>query len=145
MQISARSDYALRAMLVLADRVPEWVSVTDLAQNQQLPRPFLEQILGELRRARLVRSQRGARGGYTIEGTADSISLGSIIRVVEGTLTEVRGRLPGDLAYTGPAALLPQIMLAVDASVRSVLDDTTLADVINGTLPAHVQSLLAAG
>src|SRR6187431_148419 len=99
MQISARSDYALRAMLVLADRAPEWVSVTDLAHDQQLPRPFLEQILGELRRARLVRSQRGARGGYTLEAPAAAISLGVIIRVVEGTLTEVRGRLPGDLTY----------------------------------------------
>ena len=145
MQISARSDYALRAMLVLADRAPDWVSVSDLARDQQLPRPFLEQILGELRRARLVRSQRGAHGGYTLEGSADAISLGAIVRVVEGTLTEVRGRLPGDLAYTGPAALLPQILQAVDASVRSVLDDTTLADVVSGTLPAHVQSLLAAG
>lgn len=145
MQLSARSDYALRAMLVLAARAPDWVSVTDLAEDQQLPRPFLEQILGELRRARLVRSQRGARGGYTLEVPAAQVSLGAIIRVVEGTLTEVRGRLPGDLAYTGPAALLPQILQAVDASVRSVLDDTTLADLVSGTLPEHVRSLLAAG
>lgn len=145
MQISARSDYALRAMLVLADRAPDWVSVSELARDQQLPRPFLEQILGELRRARLVRSQRGARGGYALEGTAAAISLGAVIQVVEGSLTEVRGRLPGDLAYTGPAALLPSILQAVDASVRSVLDDTTLQDVVRGTLPDHVRALLSAG
>jgi Rrf2 family protein len=98
MQLSARSDYGLRAMLVLAERAPDWVSVTELAQAQQLPKPFLEQILGELRRARLVRSQRGSRGGYALEGAASQISLGAVVRAIEGTLTEVRGRLPEDLA-----------------------------------------------
>jgi Rrf2 family protein len=145
MQISARADYALRAMLVLADRSPKWVSVTDLATEQTLPRPFLEQILGDLRRARLVRSLRGSHGGYALESPAEQISLGSVIRVVDGTLTEVRGRLPKDLDYVGPAALLPDILRAVDVSVSSVLDDTSLADVVNGTLPEHVRLLLSAG
>jgi Rrf2 family protein len=145
MQITARSEYALRAMSVIADRSPDRVSVAELALGQSMPRPFLEQILADLRRSRLVISQRGAHGGYVLGRPAQEITLGAIIRVVEGELTEVRGQLPADLAYPGAAAMLPQILRAVDASVRSVLDTTTLADVVSGTLPEHIRALLAAG
>jgi Rrf2 family protein len=144
MQITARSEYALRATAVLAARTPDRVSLGELSDDQHLPRPFLEQIFAELRRARLVQSWRGPHGGYALGRPAAQISLGDVIRAVDGELTEVRGQLPADLAYSGSAAALSQVLQAVDISVRRVLDATTLENLAAGRLPSHVQRLLSA-
>jgi Rrf2 family protein len=142
-EISAKAEYALRAMLCLAAHDPEMLKITQLIEEQRLPKPFLEGILGELRRARLVRSQRGATGGYGLGRSADSISIGDVVRAVDGSLTEVRGQLPQDLHYDGHAQWLAEVLVAVQASVEAVLDHTTLADVETGLLPQHVRELAA--
>lgn len=141
MQISAKTDYAVRALLLLASRSPNLVKVDVLTEQQGLPRKFVEAILSELRRAGLVRSQRGADGGYALALPANEITIGAVIRVVDGPLAEVRGLRPHETTYTGVAQHLPDVWVAMRASLRTVLDETTLQAVLTGDLPAHVQKM----
>lgn len=141
MQISAKTDYAVRALLSLAAREPELVKIDTVIREQGLPRKFVEAILGELRRAGLVRSQRGAEGGYALARPAGEITLGAVIRAVDGPLAEVRGLRPNETTYAGVAEHLPAVWVAVRASLRQVLDETTIADVLSGELPEHVRQL----
>lgn len=141
MQISAKTDYAVRALLSLAAAAPALVKVDAIITEQDLPRKFVEAILGELRRAGLVRSQRGAEGGYALAKPAEQISMGAVLRAVDGPLAEVRGLRPHETEYTGVAAHLPEVWVAVRASLRRVLDETSLAQVLSGELPAHVRHL----
>jgi Rrf2 family protein len=141
-QISAKSDYAIRALLSLAAHEPDLVKADVIVAEQGLPRKFVEAILGDLRRAGLVRSQRGAVGGYALARPAKQIALAAVIRAVDGPLAEVRGLRPHETTYSGVAAHLPDVWVAVRASLRRVLDETTLADVLQGKLPAHVRALV---
>lgn len=141
MHVTAKSDYAIRALLVLAAAEPELVKIDVVVKEGDLPRKFVEAILSDLRRASLVRSQRGADGGYALARPATEISLGSIIRAVDGPLAEVRGSRPDQGMYDGAAEPLAQVWIAVRSSLRSVLDETTLAHVLSGRLPRHVQKL----
>jgi Rrf2 family protein len=143
-QISAKSDYAVRALLSLASHEPELVKVDVVVAEQGLPRKFVEAILGELRRGGLVRSQRGAEGGYALAKPAAEITIASVIREVDGPLAEVRGLRPHETTYSGVAEHLPQVWVAVRAAIRGVLDETTLAHVLSGELPPHVVQLLDA-
>jgi Rrf2 family protein len=143
-EISAKTDYAVRALLSLAARAPELVKVDAVVGEQQLPRKFVEAILGELRRAGIVRSQRGAEGGYALARPASEITMGAIIRAVDGPLAEVRGLRPNETSYEGVAQHLPEVWVAVRASLRRVLDETTLAQVLSGKLPAHVRRMVEA-
>ncbi len=154
--ISARTDYAVRALLTLAaaernrgpaagdDTHTAAVSVDVLVREQGLPRKFLEAIVADLRRGGLVTSRRGPTGGYTLARPADQIFLGDVFRTVDGPLAEVRGLRPHETAYIGAAEHLPVVWVAVRASLRRVLDETSLADVLDGTLPKHVEELAAA-
>ena len=141
MQISAKTDYAVRALLSLAVREPELVKIDTVIGEQRLPRKFVEAILGDLRRAGIVRSQRGAEGGYALTRPAGEITLGQVIRAVDGPLAEVRGLRPHETNYAGVAEHLPDVWVAVRASLRQVLDETTLAQVLSGKLPDHVRRL----
>jgi Rrf2 family protein len=144
MHISARADYAVRAMLELAMHGPGLVKAELLISHQSLPRKFIESILAELRRADLVRSHRGADGGYTLARPPSSITLWSIIRAVDGPLPEIRGLRPNETAYQGAAQHLPDVWVAARASLRKVLDETTLAHALTGDLPAHVRRMVDA-
>jgi Rrf2 family protein len=141
-QISAKTDYAIRALLNLAAREPELVKVDTIVREQGLPRKFVEAILGELRRAQIVRSQRGADGGYALARPAGEITLGAVIRAVDGPLAEVRGLRPHETTYAGVAQHLPEVWVAVRSSLRRVLDEITLAQLLSGKLPAHVRRLI---
>lgn len=144
MHISARGDYAVRASLGLAAVYPATVSSATLASEQDLPRKFLEAILADLRRAGLVRGQRGVEGGYVLTRSPGDIAIGDVLRAVDGPLAEVRGHRPEETTYEGNAAHLQELWVAVRAAVRSVLDEVTLDDVVRGRLPAHVRRLTAA-
>jgi Rrf2 family protein len=144
--ISARTEYAVRAMLILAEASTAGtgpVSVETLAQRQVLPRKFLENIVADLKNAGLVRSTRGARGGYALAREPHEVSLGDVFRAVDGPLAEVRGLRPHETRYEGVAEHLPMVWVAVRAALRSVLDDTSLADVLSGRLPRQVAELAA--
>jgi Rrf2 family protein len=143
-QISARADYAVRALLVLAGHEPETTKSDVLAESQHLPKKFLEAILADCRRGGLLVSQRGAEGGYRLARPAAEIALGDVIRAVDGPLAGVRGARPETAGYEGEAANLQTVWVALRASVRSVLDEVSLADVVRGELPDHVRMLAGA-
>jgi Rrf2 family protein len=144
MHISARGDYAVRAALGLAALFPATVSTAELAREQAMPRKFLEAILGDLRRAGLVRGQRGVDGGYVLTRPPNEIMVGDVLRAVDGPLAEVRGLRPEETSYAGTAVHLQQLWVATRAAVRRVLDEVTLADLVRGRLPAHVRKLTTA-
>lgn len=141
MQISARADYALRALLTLAASDGHLVKGEALATAQDLPLRFLENILTDLRRAGLVASRRGAEGGYQLQRPAAEITLGQVIRATDGPLASVRGRRPEEAAYEGAAKHLQDVWIAVRVNLRRVLDEVTLADVATGQLPDVVSDL----
>jgi Rrf2 family protein len=116
--------------------------VDAVVSEQGLPRKFIEAILGDLRRAGLVRSQRGAEGGYALNRPASNITLGAVIRAVDGPLAEVRGMRAHETTYANVAEHLPEVWVAVRAALRGVLDETSIADVLTGRLPAHVRTLI---
>ncbi|MDO5617487.1 RrF2 family transcriptional regulator [Kocuria sp.] len=141
MEISARSEYAIRALLMLAEAHAggvEALPVATLAQRQELPAKFLEVVMGQLRRGGLVVSKRGAAGGYRLAAPADEMTIGAVIRTVDGPLTGVRGMRPSDTEYAGAATHLPVVWVAVRAALRSVLDEVTLEDVLTGHFPDQV-------
>ena len=142
MRISAKVDYAIRAMTELAADGAT-VKGDHLAEAQRIPLNFLENILAELRRAGIVGSQRGADGGYRLQRPADQISVADVIRAVEGPLASVRGMRPGTIVYQGSAEPLAEVWIAVRAALRSVLEGVTLADLAGGTLPAAIVGLAA--
>ena len=143
MRVSAKVDYALRACAELADAGGGPVKGDRLAQAQQIPVKFLENILLDLKHAGLVQSQRGAEGGYWLAQPPERIAVADVIRAVEGPIANVRGMRPEQVEYSGPAAALREVWIAVRANLRSVLETTSLADLASGELPDEVNRLAA--
>jgi Rrf2 family protein len=142
-RVSAKADYAIRAAVELAAAGEGPLKGDRIAQAQDIPSNFLENILGDLRNAGLVASRRGADGGYWLGRPAEEISLADIIRAVDGPLANVRGVRSEQVAYEGTAAPLRDVWVAVRASLRGVLEQVTLADLARGELPASVKALAA--
>lgn len=140
--MSAKAEYAVRAMVQLATAAPGvLVKTDDLAAAQGIPPQFLVDILSALRTDRLVRSRRGRDGGYELSRPATEISIADVLRCIDGPLASVRDIGLGDLPYAGPTAALTDVWRALRASMRSVLEGTSLADVAAGALPEHVSEL----
>jgi Rrf2 family protein len=139
--VSAKVDYAIRALVALAAEGGGPVKAEALATAQDIPVNFLENILGDLRRAGVVATQRGQDGGYRLARPAADISLADVIRPLDGPLAAVRGVRPEALVYEAPTQPLQDVWVAVRASLRSVLESVTLHDVATGRLPRRVQKL----
>jgi Rrf2 family protein len=147
MRLSARVDYALRAMAELAAAEhpdpPTPMTAEEIATAQGIPPKFLESILLQLRRAGLVHAQRGPEGGYWLARPAAEITLAGVIRAIDGPLANVRGQRPEDLGYQGAASALQEVWIALRASEREILDLVSIADVAGGKLPERVRDLVA--
>jgi Rrf2 family protein len=142
MRISAKADYAVRATVELAAATDEKpVKAERIASAQDIPLNFLENILGELRHAGVVRSHRGAEGGFRLAKPAGEITIADIIRAVEGPLASVRGGPPEETSYPGASEALPRVWIAVRANLRKVVEHVTVADVASGKLPAAIDRL----
>jgi Rrf2 family protein len=141
-RISAKADYAVRAAAELAaagDERP--IKGEAIAAAQGIPQNFLENILADLRHAGLVKSQRGADGGYRLARPAAEISVADVIRAVEGPLAAVRGEAPEDVSYAGAAAPLQDVWIAVRANLRAVVEHVSLADLAAGRVPGEIARL----
>jgi Rrf2 family protein len=142
LRISAKADYAVRAAVELASAPDEKpVKAERIANAQGIPLNFLENILGELRHAGIVRSHRGAEGGFRLAKPADQISIADIIRAVEGPLATIRGGPPEEAEYPGPASALPRVWIAVRANLRKVVEHVTVADVAGDRIPKSIDKL----
>jgi Rrf2 family protein len=141
--ISARVDYAIRALVTLAAS-PEGapMKADEVATAQGLPTKFAENILGDLRRAGFVSSQRGNSGGYRLARPAKHIVVADIFRALDGPLAEVRGSRPDEVAYEGDSEHLQSVWIAVRAALRMVLESVSIADVVSGKLPRRVARLV---
>jgi len=141
-QISAKTDYALRALCHLATVEGDATEkADDIAAAQGVPRSFLDGILLDLRRGGLVESRRGPVGGHRLSRPAFSITLADVVRVMEGPLALVHGHRPEEMSYEGPAAGLQDVWVALRAAVRGVLESTTVEQVVTRTLPPAVTAL----
>lgn len=143
-KVTAKAEYAVRAMLELTTTEESLLKGERIARGQSIPLKFLENILVDLRHADLVHAQRGADGGYRLAREPEEITLGQVIRAVEGPLASVRGEPPERMNYEGSSENLQRVWIAVRASLRSVLDDLTLAEVVAGRMPDHVRRLTEA-
>jgi Rrf2 family protein len=142
MRLSARVDYALRAVVEVAATAGP-LTAERIARAQQIPPKFLESILLQLRRGGVVQSQRGPEGGYWLARPATDITLADVIRVIDGPLANVRGQRPEEVGYHGAAQALQEVWIALRASEREILELVTVADVAAGKLPERVQALVA--
>jgi Rrf2 family protein len=140
--ISAKADYALRALVTLAAAGTP-MTADALARSQDLPVNFLENILLQLRRSDLISSQRGPDAGYRLRHPASSITAADVMRAVDGPLAEVRGLRPEATSYPEGTACLQDLWVALRASIRSVLETVTIAHLASGRLPPKVKALVA--
>jgi len=144
MRVSAKADYALRAVIELAVIGGESpVKGERIAQAQEIPLKFLENILGDLRHAGIVRSQRGVEGGYWLARPTEEITVAEVVRAVEGPIANVRGERPEQVEYAGAAEPLREVWIAVRGNLRAVLETVTLADIAAGQLPDEVRRIAA--
>jgi Rrf2 family protein len=142
MRISAKADYAVRAVVELAAAEGEKpVKAERVATAQGIPLNFLENILGELRHAGIVRSHRGAEGGFRLAKPPEQLTVADVSRAVEGPLASVRGGPPEEASYAGASSALPRVWIAVRHNLRQVVEHVTVADIASGKLPASIDAL----
>ncbi len=138
MKITAKADYAVRAVEELAATADDHLTSEAISAAQGIPQPFLAAILQDLRRAGIVDSRRGAVGGHRLARRPDDITIADAVRAVDGPLAEVAGRAPEDASAEGPAAMLPHVWVATRSALREVLETVTFADLIAQRLPRAV-------
>jgi Rrf2 family protein len=143
MRVSAKADYAVRAAAELAAAEEGPIKGERLADAQDIPLQFLEHILLELKHQGIVRARRGAKGGYWLAKPADQVTIAEIVRAVEGPIAHVQSTPPEDVEYRGNAVHLKEVWIAMRASLRSVLEEVTLADIVAGELPESVKDMAA--
>lgn len=142
MQVSARVDYALRSLLVVAWRDPARVTRDEICTAQAIPPRYLEDILVELRRSGLVVAQRGHAGGYRLGRPAGEITVAQVARAVDGPLALIQGERPEHVSYPAPGEHLGAFWIGLRAAIRSVMEQVSLADLLEGTLPPQVRALV---
>ena len=139
MNVSQKCQYALRALFELSRRPGNSpVRSSDIAQSQAIPPRFLELILGELKQGGFVESRRGARGGYLLLGQPDGVTVGEVIRFVDGPIAPVRcvtEAEQADCPLLAGCALIGMWRRARDA-VNHVFDNTTFQDLLDEELSA---------
>ena len=141
MRVSAKSVYALRALIEMAGRSDSSpVSAEELGRLQDIPHGFLQAILADLRRAGVVVSQRGQSGGWRLAGKAEAISVADVIRAVDGPLVSVYGLRPEAVTYNERADVLQHVWIAARSSLRDVFERVTIADLASRNLPQAVTS-----
>lgn len=150
MRVTAKSDYALRALVELAaaglddsdDSLrDDPISAEELGRRQEIPHGFLQSILSDLRRAGIVASRRGKTGGWFLARGADTITVAEVLRAVDGPLVSVYDMRPEAVVYNERAAILQHVWIASRAALRRVMDAVTIADLAAGHLPDAVHEL----
>ena len=144
MRVSAKSDYALRALIEMASREDgRAVSAEELGRLQEIPHGFLQAILADLRRAGVVMSQRGQSGGWRMGRAASEVSVADVIRAVDGPLVSVYGLRPEAVTYNEAADVLQHVWIAARRALRDVFERVSIQDLADRKLPEAVTSLSA--
>jgi Rrf2 family protein len=141
MRVSAKSDYALRALLVLAQADDaEALSAEELGKRQDIPHNFLQAILADLRRAGVVLSQRGQAGGWRMARSPADVTVADVIRAVDGPLVSVYGLRPEAVSYEGEAEILQPVWIAARSALREIFESVTIEALARGELPDVVRA-----
>lgn len=132
MRISTKGQYALQMMLDLAiNDTGEYITIKSIAQRQSLSEKYLEQIINMLSRAGFVKSIRGAKGGYRLCGQTKDITVGNILRTIEGSLAPVDRLDSGEAADTlEEECLLTAVWSKMNDAINNVVDHVTLDDLV---------------
>jgi Rrf2 family transcriptional regulator, cysteine metabolism repressor len=128
LNISVKGEYALQAIFdLVTQRSGEPVKIAEIARRQRIPQKFLELILAGLKQGGFVESRRGAEGGYMLARSPEAISVGEVLRFVEGPLQGRGGRQrrKADTPFTG-------MWQEVDRAVSDIIDHRTVADLLRG-------------
>jgi Rrf2 family protein len=135
-KISAKVDYAVRALVEIAGAEPGRPrSAESISAAQDIPRDFLLAVLADLRRAGILASQRGQAGGWVLNKRPETVSVADVIRAVDGPLVSVHGRAPEDVTYRGSAEALQEVWIALRAGLRQILEEVTVAHLLAKSLP----------
>ena len=127
MDVSVKGEYALRAVFDLACRdAPDPTKIARIAERQKIPQKFLELILAQLKQAGYLNSKRGADGGYLLGRPADQITVGDILRVIDGPVKLSRRPIENESADSP----FPEMWKRAERSLSSVIDRTTFADLV---------------
>lgn len=139
MRVSAKSDYALRALIEMAGREDgRPISAEELGRLQDIPHGFLQAILADLRRAGVVMSQRGQSGGWRMGRPATEVSVADVIRAVDGPLVSVYGLRPEAVSYNESASVLQHVWIAARSSLREVFEEVSIQQLADAALPEAV-------
>lgn len=141
MHVSAKGDYAVRAMVGLAAVHPGKLTASALAERFEMPRKFLESALADLKRAALVTSVRGAEGGYTLRRDPATITIGEVLRAIDGPLSDVHGLRPDEVRYPTGLEHMSEVWVAARSAVRGVFDEVTVDQLVTGDFPPDVRRL----
>ena len=139
MRVSAKADYALRALIELAGR-PDGspASAEELGRLRDIPHGFLQAILADLRRAGIVLSQRGQAGGWRMAKEPAAVTVADVIRAVDGPLVSVHGTRPEAVSYNSSAEALQLVWIAARSSLREVCEQVSIQALVEGRLPRPV-------
>jgi Rrf2 family protein len=145
MRVSAKADYALRALIEMAARADDAqvgrpVSAEELGRLQDIPHNFLQAILADLRKAGIVHAHRGQAGGWSLAKPAAEVSVADVIRAVDGPLVSVYGLRPEAVSYNARAETLQRVWIAARHSLRDVFEQVTVEDLASGSLPPGVEA-----
>ena len=144
MRVSAKSDYALRALIAIASRTDgRAVTAEELGRLQEIPHGFLQAILADLRRAGVVTSQRGQSGGWRMAKAPDTVSVADVIRAIDGPLVSVYGKRPESVSYLESAEVLQHVWIAARRALRDVFEEVSIQQLADGKLPKAVTSRTA--
>ena len=141
MRVSAKSDYALRALIELAGQTEaSAVSAEELGRRQDIPRGFLQAILADLRRADVVASPRGQSGGWRLAREPETVTVADVIRAVDGPLVSVYGLRPEAVTYNETAEVLQPVWIAARSALREVFETVTIRHLADRSLPEDVRA-----
>lgn len=144
MKISAKVDYALQAVveIAIATKKDSLISSEEISSRRDIPEKFLEGILTLLRKSGVINSYRGPSGGFELAKKPQDIAVADIIRIIDGPLAAVRGFAPEEIDYAGPVKHVADVWIATRASLRNVLENISIADIISGDFDSSVSKLL---
>jgi Rrf2 family transcriptional regulator, cysteine metabolism repressor len=141
MRVTAKGEYATQAVLYLALQYPGVLTIHDIAQRHHIPLKYLEQILLELKRGGVLESKRGVNGGYTLARAPEEISVGEVLRIVDGAFAEsscIHNEAMGGVCVEGQSCGLKQTWRDVQGAVEKILFATSFEDVRKRTLSGRL-------
>ena len=144
MKISAKVDYALQAVveIAVATKKDSLISAEEISSRREIPEKFLEGILTLLRKSGVINSYRGPSGGFELAKKPQDIAVADIIRIIDGPLAAVRGFAPEEIDYAGPVKHVADVWIATRASLRNVLENISIADILTGEFEVSISKLL---